>query len=106
MEHIDEGQWFIINTLTQYEKKVREAVQRQITLADPEIPVFLISDKPKMTDFNCVAVKKAAVSFLSDMFFNLIFNHCKNALLSGICKFCDIFIFICKSSRNGCHIFC
>ena len=40
MDHIDEGQWFIINTLTQYEKKVREAVQRQIALADPEIPVF------------------------------------------------------------------
>lgn len=40
MDHIDEGQWFIINTLTQYEKKVREAVQHQIALADPEIPVF------------------------------------------------------------------
>ena len=40
MDHNDEGQWFIINTLTQYEKKVREAVQRQITLADPEIPVY------------------------------------------------------------------
>ena len=40
MDHNDEGQWFIINTLTQYEKKVREAVQRQIALADPEIPVF------------------------------------------------------------------
>ncbi|MBQ9335809.1 MAG: KOW motif-containing protein [Lentisphaeria bacterium] len=40
MDHNDEGQWFIINTLTQYEKRVREAVQRQINLADPEIPVF------------------------------------------------------------------
>lgn len=39
MEH-EEGQWYIINTLTQYEKRVREAIQRQINLSDPSIPVF------------------------------------------------------------------
>ena len=49
MDHIDEGQWFIINTLTQYEKKVREAVQRQITLADPEIPVFEVQFPVEIT---------------------------------------------------------
>lgn len=34
------GKWYIINTLTQYEKRVSEAVQRQIDLSDPAIPVF------------------------------------------------------------------
>jgi len=49
MDHNDEGQWFIINTLTQYEKKVREAVQRQINLADPEIPVFEVQFPVEIT---------------------------------------------------------
>ena len=40
MDHADEGQWYILNTLTQYEKRVREAIQRQINLDDPAIPVF------------------------------------------------------------------
>lgn len=39
MDHV-EGQWYILNTLTQYEKKVREAVQRQIELKDPSVPVY------------------------------------------------------------------
>ena len=40
MDHVDEGKWYILNTLTQYEKRVRDAIQRQIALADPAIPVF------------------------------------------------------------------
>jgi len=35
-----EGQWYILNTLTQHEKGVRENIQRQINLNDPSIPVF------------------------------------------------------------------
>lgn len=34
------GQWFILNTLTQYERRVRDTVQRQIELQDPSIPVY------------------------------------------------------------------
>lgn len=40
MDHTGEGKWYILNTLTQYEKRVREAIQRQINLDDPAIPVF------------------------------------------------------------------
>jgi len=40
MDHVDEGKWYILNTLTQYEKRVRDAIQRQIALDDPAIPVF------------------------------------------------------------------
>ena len=34
------GQWFILNTLTQYERRVRDTIQRQIDLQDPSVPVF------------------------------------------------------------------
>lgn len=40
MDHVGEGRWYILNTLTQYENRVRDAVQRQINLDDPAIPVF------------------------------------------------------------------
>ena len=40
MDHAGEGRWYILNTLTQYEKRVREALQRQINLDDPAIPIF------------------------------------------------------------------
>ena len=40
MDHAGEGRWYILNTLTQYEKRVRDAVQRQINLDDPAIPIF------------------------------------------------------------------
>ena len=40
MDHVEEGKWYILNTLTQYEKRVTAAIQRQIELADPLIPVF------------------------------------------------------------------
>ncbi len=40
MDHTGEGKWYILNTLTQYEYKVRDAIQRQINLDDPSIPVF------------------------------------------------------------------
>ena len=49
MDHNDEGQWFVINTLTQYENRVRDAIQRQIALADPEIPVFEVQFPVEMT---------------------------------------------------------
>ena len=34
------GQWFILNTLTQYERRVRDTIQRQIDLQDPAVPVY------------------------------------------------------------------
>ena len=40
MDHTGEGKWYILNTLTQYEKRVSEIIQRQISLDDPAIPVF------------------------------------------------------------------
>ena len=40
MDHAGEGRWYILNTLTQYEKRVSEALQSQINLDDPEIPIF------------------------------------------------------------------
>lgn len=40
MDHTNEGRWYILNTLTQYEKRVRETIQHQINLDDPAIPVF------------------------------------------------------------------
>ena len=40
MDHAGEGRWFILNTLTQYEKRVSAAIQRQISLDDPSVPVF------------------------------------------------------------------
>ena len=40
MDHAGEGRWYILNTLTQYEKRVSEALQRQISLDDPAVPVF------------------------------------------------------------------
>ena len=40
MDHAGEGRWYILNTLTQYEKRVSEALQRQINLDDPAIPIF------------------------------------------------------------------
>ena len=40
MDHAGEGRWYILNTLTQYEKRVSEAIQRQINLDDPSVPVF------------------------------------------------------------------
>ena len=40
MDHAGEGRWYILNTLTQYEKRVREAIQRQINLDDPATPIF------------------------------------------------------------------
>ena len=40
MDHAGEGRWYILNTLTQYEKRVRDAIQGQINLDDPAVPVF------------------------------------------------------------------
>ena len=40
MDHTGEGKWYILNTLTQYEKRVSEIIQRQINLEDPAVPVF------------------------------------------------------------------
>ena len=40
MDHAGEGRWYILNTLTQYEKRVSTAIQRQISLDDPAIPIF------------------------------------------------------------------
>ena len=40
MDHAGEGRWYILNTLTQYEKRVSTAIQRQINLDDPAIPIF------------------------------------------------------------------
>jgi len=40
MDHAGEGRWYILNTLTQFEKRVSEALQRQINLDDPAVPIF------------------------------------------------------------------
>ena len=40
MDHAGEGRWYILNTLTQYEKRVSMALQGQINLDDPAIPIF------------------------------------------------------------------
>ena len=39
MDHAGEGRWYILNTLTQYENRVRDTIQRQINLDDPAVPV-------------------------------------------------------------------
>ena len=40
MDHTGEGKWYILNTLTNHEKRVSEIIKRQISLDDPAIPVF------------------------------------------------------------------
>ena len=40
MDHTGQGRWYILNTLTQYENRVRDTIQRQINLDDPAVPVF------------------------------------------------------------------
>jgi transcriptional antiterminator NusG len=40
MDHVGQGRWYILNTLTQYENRVRDTIQRQINLDDPAVPVF------------------------------------------------------------------